>query len=148
MDKVTWIIFRKLNLSRWIARLRVWQQRPRLRPADAQVIVECICVPLVRIDKALADCTLLDDKQGQWKMKESDGPDSMRVMDLAEETLKEIDDIDRYPRERRMEKLLQLNAHMNFHLMHGLYLELAELRSQMKNANTHAHGTEDPETAH
>lgn len=119
-----------------------------VRPADAQVIVKCIPCPSHRIDKAIADCRLLIDKRGQLKMKDSDSPDSMRVMDLAEETLKEIDDIDRYPREQRMEKLLQLSAHMNFHLMHGLYLELAELRSEMKKANTHAHVTEDPETAH
>lgn len=119
-----------------------------MRPADVQVIVECHSDPLAGIDRTLADCTLPIDKQGQRKMKDSDSPDSMRVMDLAEETLKEIDDIDRHPREQRLEKLLQLHAHMNFHLMHGLYLELAELRAEMKRPNTHAHGAEDPETAH
>lgn len=55
-------------------------------------------------------------------------PYSARAMELAAKTLDEIHDIERYPEKERMLHVLGMTAHMNFHLMSGIYQELVELR--------------------
>ena len=65
-------------------------------------------------------------------------PYSGKAMDFAAKTLDEIHDIERYPEKDRLLHMLGMTAHMNFHLMSGIYQELVELRMTIEKATKNA----------